>query len=55
MGDLDRLREVTKGLEPKVGEMVEETIVQKRKAAELQSMMLKGSSPIFFVIAALVG
>lgn len=42
MGDLDRLLRLTEALAPTVKDVVEMAVVQKRKTAELQSLMLKG-------------
>jgi hypothetical protein len=47
MGDLGQLRNVMKGLEPRVVGIVEDAMIQKRKTTELQSMMLKGLFYVF--------
>lgn len=42
LGDLGRLKAETKKIAPSVRELVEKAQQQKRQAAELQSLMLKG-------------
>ena len=43
MGDLERLKQLTKQLRPSVEAFHGEAVKQKRKTAELQSQMLKGT------------
>jgi hypothetical protein len=47
MGDLPKLRDLTNEVAPDVGALVEVASGQKREAAELQSLMLKGQFPLF--------
>lgn len=42
LGDLERLKEITLEIEPKIESLVEIAIGQKRQVVELQSLMLKG-------------
>lgn len=45
LGDLGRLRQLTEKVEPGVSVLVDKAQQQKRQAAELQSLMLKGAFP----------
>ena len=49
LGDLERLRELTREIKPRVESLHDAALQQKQRTAELQSQMLKGESTAPFL------